>query len=401
MSRSLALAAALALVAAPALAQSPARIHEDLLVLDTHFDTPALFGIEGWDIMDAHTPEQDGSQVDYPRMVKGGVDGGFFVVFTPQGPRGVTGNAMARDAALVRITEIHEMLAANADRFELAITAADAERIRKAGKRFVYIAMENGSPVAGDLSLMNGFQRLGLTTIGLVHTRNNDLADSANQEPEWNGLSPEGRAFVARANRLGLLIDASHASDEGTRQTIELSRAPIILTHTGVDGVFDHVRNIPDELLKQLAAKGGVIQINAFSGYMIDPAQPNPERAAALQAVQRKYGRPQTLEALRAMTAERAAIEAKWPVPRADIDAVVAHIDHAVKVAGIDHVGLSGDFDGGGGVTGLEDVTDYPDLTARLLARGYTREDLAKFWGGNALRVLAQAQAAAEAPAAP
>jgi len=389
------IAAACLLAAVPAAAQSRTdrALHESVIVLDTHFDTPAYFGIVGWSLLERHGYDEDGSQVDYPRMVEGGVDGGVFVVFTAQGPRTPEGHARARDAALLRISEIREMAARHNRQFGLALTAEDAEALVKAKTRFVFISLENSYPLGRDLSLMRTFYDLGARMMGPVHTTNNELADSATDKVEHGGLSPLGRQWVAEANRLGVLIDASHASDAATEQMIELSRAPIILSHTGAKAVFDHRRNIGDDLMRKLAAKGGVIQLNAFSGYMI-AVPDNPERTAALRALSQKYPRARTHAEMQAVRAERRAIDARYPVPRADFDDFMQHLLHAIKVVGVDHVGISGDFDGGGGVTGFEDVTDFPKITAALRKAGYSREDIAKIWGGNALRVFRAAHAA-------
>jgi len=378
---------------AHAAAQSPAeKAHADALVLDTHFDTPANFHLPGWDMMDRHDHAADGSQVDYPRMVEGGVDGGFFAIFTPQGPRTPEGNAKARDAALVRAVEIHEMAAKHGDRFALATRAENAAAIAAQGKRFVFMSIENSYPLGQDLTLMKTFRDLGVRMIGPIHFLNNDLGDSSTDPkgPEWGGLSPLGKAFVAEANRLGMVIDASHASDAATEQMIELSKVPIILSHSGVDAVFESPRNIPDALLVKLAAKGGVIQINAFSNYMV-PTPKIPEREAALAELAKSIGasgRDMTPAQRKALMDGRAAIDAKWPVPRANLDDFMKHMLHVIRLVGVDHVGVSGDFDGGGGIDGLEDVTDYPKITERLISAGYSKEDVAKVWGGNALRVL-------------
>jgi membrane dipeptidase len=396
--RPLVFAAIIAAAPMPALAQGGARAaHDAAIVLDTHFDTPANQAQPGWDIMDSHTVEE-GSQVDWPRMVKGGVDGGFFAVFTAQGARGATGNAAARDAALLRAVVIREMVARHPGRLALALTADDAPAILRSGRKFAYMSMENSSAVAGDLSLMKTFHALGVRMMGPIHFLNNDLGDSSTDPkgPEWRGLSPLGREFVTEANRLGIVIDASHASDEVLDQVLALSKAPIILSHSGSKAIFDHPRNIDDDRLRALAAKGGVIQINAFSNYMI--AVPRiPEREAALADLSRRYGvaRKLTPERRAAMAAERKAIDARWPVPRATLDDFMKHMLHVIAVVGVDHVGVSGDFDGGGGIAGLEDVADFPKITERLMAAGHSREDVAKVWGGNALRVVRAAQAAA------
>ncbi len=395
------LALLLAASAPPALAAKPAppawvAVHRDAIVLDTHFDTPANFHQPGWDILDRHDYKVDGSQVDLPRMIDGGVDGGFFAIFTPQGARGPEGNAKARDFALVRAVEIHEMVARHSAQFAIALKAEDAPKILAAHKRFVFISMENGSPVAGDVSLLQAFYALGLRMAGPVHFQTNDLGDSATDKPEWGGLSPQGKAFVAEANRLGIVLDASHSSDQVLDQMLALSKAPIILSHSGVKAIFDNPRNVDDNRLKALAAHGGVIQINAFSNYMV-PTPKIPERDAAMAALMKQIGfngRDMEPEQRKAFIAGRKAIDAKWPVPRANLDDYMKHMLHAIQVAGIDHVGVSGDFDGGGGIDGLESVADYPKITQRLLAAGYSKEDVAKVWGGNALRVLKEVEAA-------
>jgi membrane dipeptidase len=370
--------------------------HRDAVVLDTHFDTPALFHLPGWDMLDRHSYAVDGSQVDLPRMIEGGVDGGFFAVFTPQGARGPEGDAKARDYALVRATEIHEMVAKHGDKFAIALTADDVPKILAAKKRFVFISMENGSPVAGDISLLQAFYALGLRMAGPVHFLTNDLGDSATDKPEWGGLSPKGKDFVAEANRLGIVLDASHSADSVLDQMLALSKAPIILSHSGCRAIFDNPRNVDDDRLRALARNGGVIQINAFSNYMV-PTPKIPEREAALAKLMKDIGvtgREMTPEQRKAFLAGKKPVDAKWPVPRANLDDYMAHMLHAIKVAGIDHVGVSGDFDGGGGIDGLESVADYPKISQRLMAAGYSKADVAKVWGGNALRVLREAEAA-------
>jgi membrane dipeptidase len=270
-------------------------IHERLIVLDTHIDTPSNFGRPGWSFMDRHSLA-DGVQVDYPRMVEGGVDGGVFVVFTAQGPRDAAGLAAAKAAGDRRLEEIRRVLAAHPNELTLALTAADARAAARAGKRFFFISLENSYPIGLDLGRLAEFHARGVRMVGPIHFLNNDLGDSSTDPkgPEWGGLSPLGRGFVAEANRLGLVIDPSHASDLVLDQILALSTAPVILSHTGLKAIYDHPRNIDDDRLRALAAKGGVIQINAFSGYMTD--QPvSPERAAALKALTERFGPPGAL----------------------------------------------------------------------------------------------------------
>jgi len=391
-------AALLFLFAPAALAADARDIHERILTLDTHLDTPMNFGRPGWDMLDEHSIAQDMSQVDYPRMVKGGLDGGFFAIYTPQGPRTPQGFINARDAAIMRGVEIREMVARHSDKFELALKADDAAKIAGRGKRFIFMSVENSYPLGKDLSLMRTFYDLGVRMIGPVHFTNNDLADSSTDPkgPEWRGLSPLGKDFVVEANRLGMVLDASHASDEVFDQMLELSAAPIILSHSGVSAIFKHPRNIDDARITRLAAKGGVIQINSYSDYLVaTPAI--PARDAAMRALGMKYGPFRSLrdDRLKAYMTERHAIEAQYPLPRATIDDVMAHLLHVLKLAGPDHVGIGLDLDGGGGVVGMEDVAGIPEISKRLLAAGYTEADLAKIWGGNALRVLREAEAKA------
>jgi membrane dipeptidase len=398
----LAAVSALALAAAAQAAEPPSaarKLHESLLTLDTHLDTPANFGRPGWDILDRHDAAKDGSQIDYPRMVEGGLDGGFFAIYTPQGPRTPEATRAARDAALIRGVEIHEMVAKHGDKFGLALKADDAQAIAAQGKRVVFVSIENSYPIDGDVTLLSAFYALGVRISGLAHFKNNDMADSSTDKPEWHGLSPLGKQYVAEANRLGVVLDGSHSSDEVLDQLIALSKTPVILTHSGCKAVFDHPRNIDDARIKALADSGGVIQVDAFSSYLIETPK-NPDREAAMGALMAKAGaRAKMTEAERtAFMAEYKAIEARYPVPKATFEDFMNHLNHALKVAGVDHVGIGIDFDGGGGVTGLNDASDYWKITQRLLAEGYTKPDLEKIWSGNVLRLLRAAEAA-KAPA--
>ena len=371
-------------------------VHEAAIVLDTHMDTPALFARPGWDITDRHAVEKDGSQVDLPRMIDGGVDGGFFAIFTPQGPRTKAGDDKARAFGLVRAIEIHEMVTKHPDKFELAVTADDAVRIAGQHKRFVFMSMENAYPLAGDPGMLDAFYALGVRMVGFAHFTNNDFADSATDKPEWNGLSPKGRALLAEMNSLGVIPDPSHSSDAVLEQVIEFSKTPVVLSHSGARAVFDNPRNAPDDLIRKLAAKGGVIQINAYNAYMTN-IPPNPDRDKAMAALRAKYrGQRLTEVQVVAETAERQAILARYPVPRANLDDLMKHLLHVIDLVGVDHVGLCGDFDGGGGIDGYNSIADLPAVTERLLKAGYSKDDIAKIWGGNVLRVLRETQAYVE-----
>jgi membrane dipeptidase len=369
------------------------KLHERLLTLDTHLDTPAAFASD-WDIMTRHRWADDLSQVDYPRMRAGGLDGGFWAIYTAQGPRTPEGYARARDAALLTAVRIRE-LAARQPEFVLASRADDAAAIAAEKKRVVFLSIENSYPLSGDLSLLDTFYQLGVRMVGPVHTTNNDFADSSTDAPEWHGLSERGRELVGAANRLGMVLDASHASDEVLDQLLALSKSPIILSHSGCKAIFDHRRNVDDARLRALAAQGGVIQINSLSDYLIATPE-DPARKAALKGLFAEYGNPLRLGSERRAQFVRArrAIDAAHPAPRASFEDYMAHLLHALKLLGPDHVGVGADWDGGGGVSGMEDVSAIPRITERLLAEGYDEAALAKIWSGNVLRLLRAAEQA-------
>ena len=380
-------------VGGPKVSPEARRAHEAAIVLDTHFDTPSLFSRPGWDITDRHSVDKDGSQVDLPRMIDGGVDGGFFAIFTRQGPRTKAGDDAARAFGLVRASEIREMVAKHGDKFELALTANDAVRITGKHKRFVFMSIENAYPLAGDPGMLQACYALGVRLVGFAHFANNDFADSATDKLEWNGLSPKGHALLAEMNRLGVIPDPSHSSDAVLEQVVELSKTPVVLSHSGSRAVFDNPRNAPDDLIRKLAAKGGVIQINAYNAYMTN-IPPNADRDKAMVALQMKYRGRRLAEAeVVAQTAERRAVLAMYPTPRANLDDLMKHLLHVIDLVGVDHVGLCGDFDGGGGIDGYNSVADPPAVTERLLKAGYSRGDIAKIWGGNVLRVLRETEA--------
>lgn len=372
------------------------ELHESLLYLDTHLDVPLHFSRPGWNIMERHSYWNDLSQVDYPRMVQGGLDGGFWVVFTEQGALTPQAYASARDHALRRSLQIREMVARNSQQFELAFTADDAARIARTGRRVVYQSIENGYPVGTDLTLLKTFYDMGVRMFGVVHILNNQLADSSTDKKggQWGGLSPLGKELVAEANRLGMVLDASHASDDTFDQMVALSRTPIVLSHTGLKAIQDYPRNIDDERLKKLAASGGVIQLAALhSFYRKLPSI--PERDALLDEYVKNIERFTGPEAAAWVTKIR-EVEDKHGFPRADFDDLIRAIQHVVKLVGIDHVGLGIDWDGGGGLEGFQDIAALPKVTAALRKEGYSPEDIAKVAGGNVLRVLRRAESYAK-----
>jgi len=367
-------------------------LHNRLLTLDTHLDTPANLERSGWDIMQSHGAEGVFSQVDAPRMRSGGLDGGFWVIFTPQGPLTTAGYAAARDAAIVRAMRIREMVAGHKDTFELAVRASDAERIVKAGRLVVFQSIENSYPLGEDVSLLKTFYDLGVRMVAPVHGANNQFADSATDPAKrWGGLSPLGKTWLQEANRLGMVVDGSHASDETIEQLVELSKTPIILSHHGAKAVFDHPRNLDDDRLRKVAASGGVVQINSMYVY---GGQNYPELRARQGALRLQLARWAQLSPAerKALSAEIAGLDSAYPNWRGSFEDYMANILHVLKVVGPDHVGIGADWDGGGGVRGFDSVAELPKITVRLLAAGYTEADLAKIWGGNVLRLLTQAE---------
>ena len=388
-------AAALAL--APAHAAVDARaLHRKLTCIDTHLDMPANLARPGWNVMEKHSFDADFTQVDYPRMVEGGLDGGFFAIYTPQAPVTPEGMSAMRDAALLRAMEIREMVAAHPAHFELAFVPDDAARIAAKGKIIVFQSIENSGILGNDVTLLRSFYKLGVRMAGPIHFLNNQLGDSATDKKKWGGLSPLGKEFVKEANNLGIVLDASHSSDDVFDQMMDLSRAPIICSHSGCRAVHDHPRNLDDARIKRLAAAGSTIQINSYNEYLVT-VPPNPERDAARRAARgamRNVANMTPTDATAAVRAAAAAereVDKKYPVPRANFDEYMKHVMHALDLVGPDHVGVGADWDGGGGVVGMEDVSSIPKITERLVKAGYTEAQLANFWSGNALRVLGKA----------
>jgi membrane dipeptidase len=387
------------LLAIPASAQQPevsARdraAHERMIVLDTHLDTPARFDDGRWDFAARHRYVEDGSQVDLPRMAAGGLDGGFFVIYTAQGDLDPAGYARARDAALVRAAAIHRVIGENRAHMGLALTADDAERLNRQGKRIAFISIENSWPLGEDISLLQTFHRLGVRMAGPVHSRTNQLADSATGEARWHGLSPLGRQWVAEMNRLGLIIDGSHSSNETFDQMLGLSRVPIILSHSGPSAIFVHRRNIDDDRMRRLARAGGVMFMNSIFLVQHDGS---PERDTIND--RREHWAALDEAGRRRLLADTAALNRLRPYTTADFDLYMRSLLHAVAVMGPDHVGLGADWDGGGGVIGMEDIAALPRISARLRRQGMSEADIAKIMGGNLLRVLRQVQAGAATP---
>lgn len=382
------------------LAVKARAIHDRVLTVDTHCDTASRLPGGSWDIGVRHEPGRRGSgKIDLPRMAEGGLDAEFFAVFVGQGERTEDGYARAKESALETLDAIHAMCARYPNLVGLALTPDDAYRLEKQGRRAAFIGMENGYPVGKTLSNIEEYFKLGVRYITLCHSRDNDICDSSTdrQNPEDRGLSDFGREVVAACNRLGIMVDVSHASDKSFYDVLEASRAPAIASHSSCRALADSPRNLTDGMIRALAQKGGVIQICFLSSYVRAP-KPNPEREKALQELRAKYGSRREIqdEAVRKKVMEEyEALNEKYPEEKATLKELVDHIEHVVKLVGIDYVGIGTDFDGGGGVIGCDDVSEMFRVTEELVRRGYSEEEVAKIWGGNIMRVFRRVMDAA------
>ncbi|MBO9623795.1 MAG: dipeptidase [Sphingomonas sp.] len=363
--------------------QGDTTLHQRTLTLDTHLDTPVHFARPGWNFGERHSLATDIAQVDLGRMDSGDLDGGFFAIYTEQGPVTPEGFAAAKAFAFKRLGEIHAMLAKFPDRIALATRADDAARIDRAGKRFAYISIENSYPLGEDLSLLGEFYRQGVRLASPVHFRVNQFADSATDKPKWNGLSPLGRQWVAEMNRLGMVLDASHASDAVLDQMIELSKTPVLLSHSGTKAIYDHPRNLDDARVRKLAASGGAICVN--SAYL---AKTRPSATRSALSDQTEHMAEMSPAEQADLTRRLRAAEQAEPANDADFETYMRAVLHLIQVAGVDHVCFGADWDGGGGVRGFEDIDALPKVTERLRAAGYSPADIEKMWSGNVLRLL-------------
>ena len=391
-------------------------IHDRILVLDSHID------FEPEDLTGASNYTQRlATQFNLPNMVDGGLDALFFVIYVGQTREAGNADAFkaagyqrAYQAAVEKFAAVHRFAGEIApERIEIASTAADIRRIHASGKKAALMGVENGYPLGEDLRRVEEFYERGARYISLTHNGHNQLGDSHTGEREgwkWHGVSPLGEQVIAEINRLGVMVDISHASKQAMMQTAALSKAPIIASHSGARALCDVSRNLDDEQLLALKNTGGVIQMVAYHGFVKTTAADSPERAAALAEARKPYDlldpnklsqRARAQAALKALTADRRAkyqqklaeIDEKLPGdPPATVKDFIDHIDYAVKLIGIDHVGISSDFDGGGGVTGWNDASETLNVTTELVHRGYSEDQIAKLWGGNLLRVMDDVQ---------
>jgi membrane dipeptidase len=317
------------------------RIHFDAIVVDGHIDTPSLMLDSDYDLGARHSAEH----VDLPRMVEGGLDAPFFAIYVG---RSYGEGQAATDRALAMTEAVQRQVNA-LDGVDMATSAAEVADITRAGRKAILLGLEGGHALQGDVNVLRQLYANGIRYVTLTHTNTNSWADASTDAPRWGGLNDLGRSLVREMNRLGVLVDLSHVSDSTFYDAIETSAAPVLLSHTSCRALHDHARNIDDDALRALRANGGVILINFYDAYI-----------------------------------------GTAPVT---VDTILDHIEHAIEVAGIDHVGLGSDFDGVPSLpVGMEDATRLPWITYGLLKRGHSEADVRKVLGGNALRLLADAE---------
>jgi membrane dipeptidase len=362
------------------------KIHESILTVDTHCDTPMEFSDPGFDL---GVKSIDGC-VDFPKMVEGGLHAEFFVVFTPQGPRNDSTYNKVQQKALEIFNAIHKNVEKNNSMAEIATTPDDAYRLKREGKIAAFIGMENGYPIGKDITKIRQFYDLGARYMTLAHTKNNDICDSSTDPvgAENDGLSTFGMKVVKEMNRIGMMVDISHISDKSFFDVLKITNAPVIASHSSCRALCGSPRNLSDDMLLALKENGGVIQICMVGNFLKTP-EPNPELDSKLKELKDKYG---DFEALpdsikKIVNKEFKDILKKYEKP-ATVKDLVDHIDHVVQVIGIDYVGIGTDFDGGGGVDGCRSASDIKNITTELLRRGYSKSDIKKIWGGNLMRVF-------------
>ncbi len=370
------------------LAEKADKIHEKILTVDTHCDTPLRMMRADFDL----GTRNDNGCVDFPRMVEGGLDAEFFAVYLGQGDRTPEAFELVWDETNMIFDKLLANLKLNEAQAQIARTADDAYAIKKVGKRVAFIGVENGYPIGLDINKVKTLYDLGARYITLCHSKNNDICDSSTDPkgPEHDGLSDFGKEVVAEMNRLGMMIDVSHISDKSFYDVLEVSKSPIIASHSSARALCESPRNLNDEMLMALKSNGGVIQICILSNYLKQP-EPNPELESKVNEIREKYRSMENMNdslqmAMRVEIWEtRQALEKK-----ANVSDAVDHIDHVVNLIGIDYVGIGTDFDGGGGINGCSNASEMKNITIELLRRGYTKAQIEKIWGGNAMRVLRQ-----------
>ena len=368
------------------------QLHDRALVIDSHDDTTQrmLFD-KTFDITVRH---KDGN-IDLPRMREGGLDALFFSIWVPSD---ITGPPAVK-RALDLIDSVHKAAKAHPADLMLATTAADIRRAAAGHKIAALMGMEGGHMINDDLGQLRKYAALGVRYLTLTHFKNNNWADSSTDKPAHNGLTPFGKDVVRELNRLGMMVDISHVADKTFYDALAVTDAPVIASHSSCRAIANHPRNMTDEMLRALAKNGGVVMINYHAGFLSEEFRVASEKRngtvdVAMAAMSKKCGGNEACTTLESERIDHEAM-ANGELPKVTWEKIVDHIDHAVKVAGADHVGLGSDFDGATMPLGMEDASKLPKITDALLKKGYSEQDIEKILGGNILRVMEAVERAA------
>jgi len=364
------------------------RLHFSSIVVDTHDDTTQRFLDGDFDLM----PRNASGSIDIPRMKEGGLGAIFFSIWIPSK---ITGPEAIKHA-LDQIDAVREQVRKHPNEVTLAATAAEVREARKNGKIAALMGVEGGHMIASDLGVLRSYAALGVRYMTLTHSGNDEWADSSTDKAVHNGLTEFGKDVVREMNRLGVIVDISHVSDKTFYDALEVSKAPLIASHSSCRALCDAPRNMTDQIIKDLAAKGGVIQINYHVGFLsqefrnAEKADPEIDKAIAAE-VQKRCGDKEGCQLIEGDKVTREYVE-QGKLPRVDWTKIIEHIDHAVKVGGAEHVGLGSDFDGANMPYGMEDASKLPQITEALLRKGYSEGDVRKILGQNTLRVMAEVE---------
>lgn len=383
------LAAALAVSCAPQrdTAKEAETLQRSILTMDTHTDTPMRLWNENYHI-DRDNPS---GCIDFPKMRKGSLDIESFAVFTWQGGRDTAFYNKAYKRGLETLDKILELPVKYPDQVGIVLSPEDAYTLKQSGKLGIFPTIENSTLIGSDLGRIQVLYDKGVRMFGLVHSYHNDICDSSSdkKEPEHNGLSPLGEEVVKELNRIGAMIDVSHASDSTFFDVVRISKAPIVASHSSVRAVAEHNRNFSDTMLMALKENGGVIQICILPDY-VKNLPDNPAYKAEYKALRELYTKTarENTAVRDSIQNEMAALKEKYPDQRITISDYVDHIDYVAKKIGVDYVGIGTDFDGGGGIDECKNASQMIGITEELLKRGYTKEEIEKIWGGNLLRVF-------------
>ena len=377
-----------AAVKSDAISARAKKLHFSSIVVDTHDDTTQRFLDGKFDIGGRHS---DGS-IDVPRMREGGLDAIFFSIWIPSK---ITGQE-AVNRALTQIDAVREQVRTHPKDLALCTTAAEVGTAYKQGKIAALMGVEGGHMINSDLDVLRKFASLGVRYMTLTHSGNDEWADSSTGKPTHNGLTDFGKDVIREMNRLGVIVDISHVSDKTFYDALEINKAPMIASHSSCRAICDVPRNMTDQMMKDLAANGGVVQINYHVGFLSqefrNAEKANPEiNKAIAEEVQRRCGDNEACQLLEGDRLTREYVE-QGKLPRVGWTKIIEHIDHAVKVSGVDHVGLGSDFDGANMPYGMEDATKLPKISDALLKSGYSEGDVKKILGENTLRVMAEVE---------